>query len=170
MFLNGKPVFRQEIMDYQRFVFCVPQPHMANLLVPGKNTLAVHCTNNDVPGWGYVDVGLYAASEASLALTKRRFAAADGDPWTKLAVAYQLKGDQKAIDQLVERRPKLAGPIGDLFTLGEDEDQDWRRAIALYSKGITVETTDVLLLSKVGLAPMSRSRIGMPPRPTGRGP
>jgi WD40 repeat protein len=70
------------------------------------------------------------------------------DPWQKLAAAYQLKGDQRAIDLLVKRRPKLAGPIGDLFTQGKDEDKDWRRALALYTKGITAKTTDAQLLSK----------------------
>ena len=70
------------------------------------------------------------------------------DPWQKLAAAYQLKGDQKAIDQLVERRPKSAGPIGDLFTQGKDQDKDWRRAIDLYSKGISAKATDALLLAK----------------------
>ena len=54
------------------------------------------------------------------------------DPWQELAAAYQLRGDQQAIDQLVARRPKLAGPIGDLFA----EDKDWRRAVAIYSQGI----------------------------------
>ena len=49
------------------------------------------------------------------------------DPWQKLAAMYRLEGDQQAIDRLIERRPKLAGPIGDLFTQGEDEDKDWRR-------------------------------------------
>jgi WD40 repeat protein len=70
------------------------------------------------------------------------------DPWQKLAAAYQLKGDQRAIDQLVERRPKLTGPIGDLFTQGKDAAKDWRRAISLYGKGITPQTTDAVLLSK----------------------
>jgi len=70
------------------------------------------------------------------------------DPWQKLVALYQLKGDQQAIDRLVERRPQLAGQIGDLFTKGKDEDKDWRRAIALYSKGITERTTDALLLAK----------------------
>ena len=37
------------------------------------------------------------------------------DPWTKLAAAYRFTGDQQAIDDLVERRPKNAGQIGDLF-------------------------------------------------------
>jgi WD40 repeat protein/tetratricopeptide (TPR) repeat protein len=66
------------------------------------------------------------------------------DPWQNLAAAYRIKGDQRAIDELVERRPKLAGPIGDLFA----QDKDWRRALALYSRGITEKTTDVDLLSK----------------------
>ena len=78
------------------------------------------------------------------------------DPWQKLAAAYQLKGDQKAIDRLVERRPSSAGPIGDLFTQGKDEDKDWRRAIALYSKGITAKTPPTPYCSRSGLAPMRR--------------
>ncbi len=70
------------------------------------------------------------------------------DPWEKLAAAYQIEGDQRAIDRLVERRPKLAGPVGDLFIQGRDQDKDRRRAIALYSKGITEKATDAGLLSR----------------------
>ena len=70
------------------------------------------------------------------------------DPWQRLAAAYRIVGNEAAIDQLVQRRPKLAGPIGDLFTQGKDEDKDWRRAISLYSKAITAVNTDVELLSK----------------------
>ncbi len=69
------------------------------------------------------------------------------DPWVKLAAAYRLRGDQPAIDRLVDRRPTLAGPIGDLFAQGKDE-KDWRRAIALYSKGIAAKPTDVDLPAK----------------------
>jgi WD40 repeat protein/tetratricopeptide (TPR) repeat protein len=61
------------------------------------------------------------------------------DPWVKLATAYRLRGDQPAIDRLIDRRPKLAGPIGDLFTQGKDEEKDWKRAIALYSFGLKDE-------------------------------
>ncbi len=71
-----------------------------------------------------------------------------GDPWQRLAGAYRILGSEAAIDQLVQRRPKLAGPIGDLFTQGKDEGKDWRRAISLYSKAITAVNTDVDLLSK----------------------
>ena len=71
-----------------------------------------------------------------------------GDPWQRLAGAYRILGSEAAIDQLVQRRPKLAGPIGDLFTQGKDEGKDWRRAISLYSKAITAVNTDAELLSK----------------------
>ena len=47
------------------------------------------------------------------------------DPWQKLAAAYRLKGDQQAIDRLVERRPNVAGAIGDLFAQGPT--RDWQR-------------------------------------------
>ena len=57
------------------------------------------------------------------------------DPWQKLAAAYQLEGNQRAIDQLVERRPNLAGPIGDLFT--QEPNQNWQRALEIYNKGLT---------------------------------
>ena len=68
------------------------------------------------------------------------------DPWQKLAAAYRLHGDYQAIDQLVERRPQLASKIGDLFV--QEQDNDWTRAVEIYSRGITAETTDVELLSK----------------------
>jgi tetratricopeptide (TPR) repeat protein len=44
---------------------------------------------------------------------------------------------------LAERRPKLAGPIGNLFAA----DNAWSRAVEIYNKGIAAETTDVDLLS-----------------------
>lgn len=68
------------------------------------------------------------------------------DPWQKLAAAYRLQGNDQAIDQLVERRPQLASKIGDLFV--QEQDNDWTRAVEIYSRGITAETTDVELLSK----------------------
>jgi len=77
----------------------------------------------------------------------KRFAAMKlTDPWQRLAAVYQLKGEPQAIDQLVERRTKLAGPIGDLFI--QEPNKDWQRAVELYTKGITPETADALLLSK----------------------
>ena len=57
---------------------------------------------------------------------------------------YHIHGDVKAILALVERQPKLAGSVGDLFM----QDKDWSRAVQIYSRGITPETTDALLLSK----------------------
>jgi eukaryotic-like serine/threonine-protein kinase len=92
---------------------------------------------------------LVPTSERDGTLTERRLAATRiSNPWAKLAAAHQLRGDQEAIDRLVDRRRNLAGPIGDLFTQGKNEQKNWRRAISLYSKGITAEKTDVVLLSK----------------------
>jgi WD40 repeat protein/serine/threonine protein kinase/tetratricopeptide (TPR) repeat protein len=66
------------------------------------------------------------------------------DPWARLAAAYRLGGDQQAIDELVKHRPSAAGRIGDLFAA----DRDWSRAVAIYSRGITADTTDIPLLSR----------------------
>jgi tetratricopeptide (TPR) repeat protein len=75
---------------------------------------------------------------------KKRFAARElSDPWQKLAVVYQLEGQQPAIDQLVERRPQLASRIGAVFS----QNEDWSRAVEVFSRGITPATTDVELLS-----------------------
>ena len=68
------------------------------------------------------------------------------DPWTKLVTAYWLGRDRQAIDQLVEGRPNLAAQIGDVFI--QDQDKDWRRALEIYTRGLTAQTTDAVLLSK----------------------
>jgi WD40 repeat protein/tetratricopeptide (TPR) repeat protein len=147
VFVNGTPVARQESWTSQQFIIIELERRVRDLIVPGRNIVAVHCKNWDQTGWGYVDVGLYAATEGSLALTKRRLAAPQiTDPWQELADAYQIKGDQRAIDQLVQRRPKLAGSTGDLFTQGPK--RDWQRAVEIYSVGIKARPSDVELLSK----------------------
>ncbi len=66
------------------------------------------------------------------------------DPWARLAMAYLQARDRQALDRLVERRPKFAGQMGDLFAA----DRDWPRAVEIYSRGIPAKTTDVVLLSK----------------------
>jgi WD40 repeat protein/Flp pilus assembly protein TadD len=68
------------------------------------------------------------------------------DPWQKLASAYQIGGDQQAIDRLVARRPQAAGVIGDLFI--QAEDKNWTRAVEIYSQGITPQTTDAELFRR----------------------
>ncbi len=67
------------------------------------------------------------------------------DPWEKLVAAYQLKGDRQAIDRLVERRPKLTAPVGDLLT--QEPNKDWQSALEIYNKAITPQTSDADLLS-----------------------
>ena len=71
-------------------------------------------------------------------------------PWQKLAAAYRDTGNSQAIDRLIEQRPQTAGPIGDLFTQGEN--QDWQRAVELYGKAIAPETTDAELLAECARA------------------
>ena len=66
------------------------------------------------------------------------------DPWSKLAAAYRLHGDQPAIGKLAASRPQAASAIGDLFAA----DKQWERAIEIYSTAISKRTTDVLLLWK----------------------
>jgi tetratricopeptide (TPR) repeat protein len=84
-----------------------------------------------------------------LGQVKKRLAAKDiSDPWQKLAVVYQLEGQQQVIDQLVERRPQLAGRIGAAFS----QNEDWSRAVEIFSRGITPATTDAELLSRRALA------------------
>jgi tetratricopeptide (TPR) repeat protein len=65
-------------------------------------------------------------------------------PWARLAAAYRLVGDEQALADLVKRRPRAAGSIGDLFAA----DKDWPRAVEIYSQGLTVKTPDRLLLAK----------------------
>ena len=87
-----------------------------------------------------------ALALAEVLLSSKRGTVKRTDPWQRLAAAYQLNGDRRAIAQLVERRPKLAGPVGDLFT--QEPNQNWQRAVELYNKGITGNRSDADLLSR----------------------
>jgi WD40 repeat protein/tetratricopeptide (TPR) repeat protein len=97
---------------------------------------------------GHENLGHFRLSMSSdpAAIEREQEHAALTDPWQKLAAAYQLKGDQRAIDQLVKRRPKLASPVGDLFT--EGPNQHWQRGLAIYNKGLAAQASNVDLLSK----------------------
>ena len=82
---------------------------------------------------------------AAIDQERKSFAVAKlNDPWQKLAGVYRIRGDQNAIDQLVSQRPRLASLVGDLFI----QDEDWHRAVEIYSRGITAATTDADLFSK----------------------
>jgi tetratricopeptide (TPR) repeat protein len=80
---------------------------------------------------------------------EQRFAAMKiDDPWTKLAAAYRHIGDQASFDRLLEQHPQAAAGIGDLYAA----DEDWQRAIDIYSKLITDDTTDATLLARRAVA------------------
>ena len=70
------------------------------------------------------------------------------DPWVQLAGIYRIRNELASLDKLVERHPGSTAAIGDLFAA----DQEWQRAIEIYSRAITAETTDTDLLSKRALA------------------
>ena len=55
-----------------------------------------------------------------------------------------MRDDPRAIDLLVSTHPALTTTIGDMFASGND----WKMAIAVYSKGITPKTTNSELLGK----------------------
>jgi tetratricopeptide (TPR) repeat protein/tRNA A-37 threonylcarbamoyl transferase component Bud32 len=92
---------------------------------------------------------------AIFARQRRRFAAIKlADPWRRLAAAFRLVGDQKALDGLLKHRPLAAVGIGDLYAA----DQEWERAIAEYRKGITAQPTDGACLTKLATAYQSAGR------------
>src|SRR5262249_4727894 len=75
---------------------------------------------------------------------RRALAVTISNPWARLAAAYHLLGDQRAIDALVKHHPAAAPGIGDLYAAA----RDWERAIAEYRKLITDRTADGALLTK----------------------
>ena len=103
--------------------------------------------SNQALAMAEVSLGGLSVSDDPTAFDRstRQFAAMKlTDPWQKLAAAYRILGNQQAIDELVERRPQLAGKIGDWFL----QDQDWQRAVEIYSRGITPDSPNLDLLSK----------------------
>ncbi len=64
------------------------------------------------------------------------------DAWVKLAGTYPIKNAWEALDKLVDRHLGSTPAIGDLFAA----EKEWQRAIEIYSRTITAETTDVDLL------------------------
>jgi WD40 repeat protein/tetratricopeptide (TPR) repeat protein len=113
-----------------------------------KLTFTMQCQiwNDAAENLGHFRLSVLSDPAAIERVSKLFAAAKLGNPWEKLAVAYQLKGDQQAIDRLIERRPNLAGAIGDLFT--REPNQNWQRAVEIYSMGITPHLTDADLLSR----------------------
>jgi len=133
----------------------VSQPHTAlyrvarPLICDHGVRLRFRMQFNPSPEWPFQNLGRFRISVGGDAKVfehelNRIAASKITDPWSKLAAAYRLRGDQPAIDKLVERRPQAAAAIGDLFAA----DKEWQRAIEIYSKAITEQTTDVELLSK----------------------
>lgn len=64
------------------------------------------------------------------------------DPWTKLAAAYHLAGQEAAYQQMIDRHPDALAGIGQLHASVEN----WDQALAIYNRQITDETSDVAIL------------------------
>jgi tetratricopeptide (TPR) repeat protein len=92
---------------------------------------------------------------ATLDKTRKDFARTRfADPWQKLAAAYHLGGDHKAINKLLEHHPAAAIGIGDLYVaVGA-----WERAIAEYRKLVSDQRPNVALLTKLATACQSAGR------------
>jgi serine/threonine protein kinase/formylglycine-generating enzyme required for sulfatase activity len=76
------------------------------------------------------------------------------DPWAKLAGAYQVLGDQRALDALLKQHPPAAIAVGDLCAAR----QHWERSITFYRQAIAEQTNDVALLTKLATAYQSAGR------------
>src|SRR5262249_11473447 len=76
------------------------------------------------------------------------------DPWAKLAAAYDVIGDQQALDRLLKHHPEAASGVGDLYAAS----RDWERAIAEYCKLLSDRPADVALLTKLATAYQSCGR------------
>ena len=127
VFINGQRLANRETWTSE-YLFQDIDKMPPDLIKPGANTLAVHCRN--IQGAGFIDVGLFATRASADDVRKFFDAKAKGDAWLMLAQAYRVADNQPAIEKLVERRPQIAGALGDLFVA----DDNWRDAIEVYSK------------------------------------
>lgn len=66
------------------------------------------------------------------------------DPWAKLAVAYQMMGDEPALARLLQEHPEAAVGFADVNA----GLKDWEAAISGYSQLITSNNPDTTLLMK----------------------
>jgi tetratricopeptide (TPR) repeat protein len=77
-----------------------------------------------------------------------------GDPWAKLAAAYDIVGDQSAVSRMLEQHREMAIHFADIAA----DAKDWDLAITLYNRLITPDTTDADLLGKRAAAYIATER------------
>lgn len=141
VFLNGHQIaqFSNWSPDYHRFAI---ETSLTELLRPGRNTLAVQCTNTG--GVGRIDAGLYYASGENVNLQAVATATQIQGPFARLAAALEVADQQQRLQELLELAPRSATGLGDLYA----DKQDWDTAITGYSRGISAETATTQLLEK----------------------
>lgn len=141
VFLNGRQIaeFPNWSRGYRQVAI---ETSLAELLRPGRNTLAVQCTNTG--GVGRIDAGLYYASGEDVDLEGVATATQIQGPFARLAAALEVAGQRERLQELIELVPRSATGVGDLYAAR----QDWERAIAGYSRGISAEKATTELLEK----------------------
>jgi WD40 repeat protein len=89
------------------------------------------------------------------AIDRQRFAISKlADPWERLAIAYQLLGDQKALNILLKHHPAAAIGVAQLYAAA----QDWEQAIAELRKVAANQPFDRALSTKLATAYESAGR------------
>ena len=100
-------------------IWTTPKP----VPLPAGTTLTFEMQGHDDENLGHFRLSV-SGDPAAIDREQKTFAARKlTDPWQKLAAAYQLQGKPDQVDQLVARRPKLAGRVGDLLVQGPDAGQ-----------------------------------------------
>lgn len=143
VFLNGTQIaYRAEYTD-RRYIDIDLEAALGKLLRPGRNTLAVH--GHNLHGYASIDAGLIAVRDTTRSRAKQCYVASRlTDPREKLAASYLLRGDQTELDKLLHRHSAASLGVGSIYAA----DGDWQKAIDVYCRTITSETTDSQLFMK----------------------
>jgi tetratricopeptide (TPR) repeat protein len=106
LFINGQKMISRQDWSPDGYVSYPLDAKALNLLKPGTNTLAVHCSST--VGAQYIDIGLHS-TPFDPALLQQRFEALKlTDPWLKLASAYALSGRHSDSSHYFRRALQLA--------------------------------------------------------------
>lgn len=131
----------------------IGEPHQAYFLV-GKSPTAVkgRAVIIELRHQEYaegINLGRFrlSISEDSRAFAREKdlvAALTTANPWTRLAAAYRLSGEEARLDALIAERPEMEIEFADAYAA----DNDWGKAIRLYNKAVAASPNDGELLAK----------------------